>query len=365
MHRLALELNENAGLSEIVLELSDRLANYEGKMGLLLDLNPIWRWSAQVEAAGLDPDRWWWGDPAFDRWGPVFAGELLGLGHGGDLNFESRFGIIDAMVHGPNRRKISEAYQPFLLRIVTHPGCTLEDREGLIAAAKETKILTVVNTHPVPQLIAGPGSELRSKATGRSGTLGGYLSDMQSGKHFAITCGHVATSGDIISSGALVGRVSAAKEPTPLPKGVQCHANCQSMTELDIALIEVDCPGTNTASRVADIVGNGDLVTMNGSSSGRQTYEVGALVVDHKIGGACWKKLIQLRPCLGGLFPPSLCVALTRMPQDGDSGSWVLRETEWAGMLVASDKDVFGYAMSSDSLVENAKKQFNMALKLS
>ena len=158
---------------------------------------------------------------------------------GGAWDFEYRSPLVDVVLEEISGRSRSSAYQAFLLRLVARPECSAEERADLVAAARETEILTVVNTHPVPRLIAGVGSELTSQATGLSGTLGGYLSDMAAGKHFAVTCGHVGTQGDFTTAGAGLGAVIDAQAPTPLPKGVPCHAGCGSVTELDLTLIDV------------------------------------------------------------------------------------------------------------------------------
>ncbi|MDE0040326.1 MAG: hypothetical protein OXU77_22600 [Gammaproteobacteria bacterium] len=144
-----------------------------------------------------------------------------------------------------------------------------------------------------------------------------------------------------------------AVSPTPLPGGTRCHAGCGSVTEIDIALVGVGSPSTNVAGSIAGIVCNGDLLTMDGARSGKQTYEVGGLVIEHEIGGACWAGLIQLHARRTGLLPVGLGVAMATMPQDGDSGAWVLNGTEWAGMVVASDKSMFGYAIAADTLVKH------------
>ena len=229
MHRLEQELNENGELSGVVFGLSGRVAGNPGKMGLLLDLNPLWRWSARFAAAGIEPDGWWPGWAA--------GADLVGPDGGGALDFAHRSELVEAVVEHIGGRSREPAYQPFLLRLVARPECSRDDREGLLAAARETEILTVVNTHPVPQLIAGVGSELTSKVTGKSGTLGGFLSDNAAGEHFAVTCGHVGTWGDFTSTGVILGAVIAAQAPTPLPAGVRCHAGCGSVTELDLTLI--------------------------------------------------------------------------------------------------------------------------------
>ena len=365
MHRLQQELDENENLLGVVQDLSERVVENGGKMGLLLDLNPMWRLSVRFVVAGLNPAGWWY-EWSFRPPASTLPAELLGPEAGGALDFGYRSNLVEDAINAIGDRVRDAAYQPFLLRLVAYPESTREEREGLLAAARETEVLTVVNIHPVPGLIAGPGAELTSVPPVRSGTLGGYLSDKGAGEHFAVTCGHVATSGAFTSSGVMVGTVAKAQAPTQLPTGTRCHAACGSITELDVALIDVSTtPGTNVARSVAAIICNGDRVTMDGSSSGTQTYEVGGMVVDHEIGGACWKNLIQLHAQRGGMLPVSLHVAMATLPQDGDSGAWVLNGTELAGMVVASDKSLFGYAIPGDSLIDNANTVFEKSLELS
>lgn len=364
VHRLQRELDESEELRKVIMELSERVAHNGGKMGIVLDLNPFWRLAARLAAVGLEPHLEWypWRHPL--DWSMV-TGELVGLESEGHLDFDYRSSSVDEVTNLVGGRSREPSFQPFLLRLVASPAATQEEREGLIAAARDCEILTVVNTHPEVQHVSGPGSEVISVATGRLGTLGGYLTDAGTGEHFAVTCGHVGVSGDFTSSGKIVGQVTVAEEPTPLPGGVRCHAGCGSITEIDVALVGVGSSGTNIAGSIANVVCNGDRVTMQGASSGPQTYEVGGLVVEHQIGGACWAGLIQLHAPRAGLLPVSLRIAMATMPQDGDSGAWVLNGKEWVGMVVASDKSMFGYAIAADTLIKKAYQKFGKDLVLS
>ncbi|MYE83531.1 MAG: hypothetical protein F4X36_17165 [Gammaproteobacteria bacterium] len=356
-------MNERDGLREVVHGLSERVARNSGKMGLLLDLNPFWRLAARLVAAGLKPYGEWLGWPHPLGWSTL-TGELVGLESAAHLDFEYRSPSVEEVTEFVGGRPRNASFQPFLLRLVASPAATQEEREGLIGAARDCEILTVVNAYPEVRHVFGPGSELTSVVTGRSGTLGGYLKDDVTGDHFAVTCGHVSASGDFTSSGNHVGPVKEAVAPTPLPGGTRCHARCGSVTEIDIALVGVGSPSTNVAGNIAGIVCNGDLLTMDGARSGKQTYEVGGLVIEHEIGGACWAGLIQLHARRTGLLPVSLGVAMATMPQDGDSGAWVLNGSEWAGMVVASDKSMFGYAIAADTLVKHANQKFGRNLLL-
>jgi hypothetical protein len=112
------------------------------------------------------------------------------------------------------------------------------------------------------------------------------------------------------------------------------------VTQLDVALIDVSGTSvTNLATSIAATVAPGDIVNMNGATSGSRTYEVGGALVEHSIGGSCWDRLFLFHaPVSTGVLPAGVQVALTPPPDDGDSGSWLLRNAnEWVGMVVAAN----------------------------
>ena len=200
MHRLQRELDEREELQSVILGLSERVRDNGGKMGLLLDLNPFWRLAARLAAAGLEPDVNWFPWPHPLGWNMAVA-ELVGLESTAQLNFEYMSPLVSEVTNLIDGRSRNPLFQPFMLRLVAYPTATQEERRRLIAAARESEILTVVNMHPEVRHVSGPGSEVTSVVTGRSGTLGGYLKDNKTGECFAVTCGHVGTSGDFTSSG--------------------------------------------------------------------------------------------------------------------------------------------------------------------
>ena len=364
MHRLQREMDTNLGLAEVILQLSNRVAENDGSMGLLLDLNPVWRLAARMRAAGLS-DFNWFRRPPYDWFFAASIMDLVGPEIASELDFKYRSALVDDILEESGGAAKEVKYQPFLLRLVARPEATAKDHRDLIEAAQRTPILTVVNTHPVPQPVTAPGSVLTAVSSSNTGTLGGYLRDTISDSQFAVTCGHVATHGDLASGGAVIGTVMHGIAPKRLTSGSRCHAGCGDMTELDVAFVDVGRPGHNWATNIADTLYNGDIVVMGGGKSGTQTYEVGALAVFHEIGGACWKDLIQLHAPTSGVLPASIRVATTRLPSNGDSGSWIVRDgTDWAGMVVASDKTLFGYALAAETIISRSNAEFSMDLEL-
>ncbi|TNF21256.1 MAG: hypothetical protein EP318_07910 [Rhodobacteraceae bacterium] len=367
MHLLHEEIERNENLSGAISELTERTSENPAKQGLILDINPIWRIAQRLDDAGLDPD-------IFERWHLEFPRywpwqHLLGPDSGGPRpDLGRRYPIVDFFTSHARSAQHDTKFQPFLLRLIAKPEPADQElveqhttaRRNLVGAARESRILTVVETHPLPQLLLSPGSRLTA-GTGQAGTLGGYLRDRTTGNLFAATCGHIFPSGAASSSGWTIAHVV---QPTTSPPGAPCTANCAHITDIDLALLSGTTQATNVAQRLAGAVWNGQLVDMDGATSGQRTYEIGGAVVEHEIGGACWRKLIQVHAPLGGILHPAAQVALTPTPKPGDSGAWLRQNTnEWAGMIVVSNA-LFGYALCSDLLVNEANQQFSLDLEV-
>jgi hypothetical protein len=57
-------------------------------------------------------------------------------------------------------------------------------------------------------------------------------------------------------------------------------------------------------------------------------------------------------------------MAITPPPQNGDSGSWLTRNTsEWSGMVIAADQ-FHGYALAATTVVSQGNKKFGTDLSL-
>jgi hypothetical protein len=364
MHLLHRALESDERLRGVVSELSAGIAKNPLKQAILLDLNPYWRMAQRLEAAGLDER------VLFDMAAIVDGGFLLpNFVSGGapiDLNFRSDLAeTLTGRLFGYERQQNDG---PYLLRIYSRaaPIGKWEGDSGfyrqLVEQARACPIPTVVETHSEAQLIALPGQRVFSN--GCSGTLGGFLRDEDSNVTYGVTCGHVAGPGEVLLSCGTWEECHFSAPPVPLLAGVACSQGCADMTSLDVALLSSGGSHMNVAKAVAGVVAPGDLVDMDGATSGSRRYEIGAAVVEHAIGGACWNRLYQIHaPTSNGLFPTALSVAMTPPPKGGDSGAWILRGQEWAGMVVAADA-LHGYALAASQIVSETNSRANMNLAL-
>lgn len=368
MHLLHAMLRTDETLRSAVNELSEKIYGNSATAGLLLDFNPAWLLASRAEEAGLDPE---W----FTR-SPYLPGEWMyvNLGvHSVELpDLRRRFDSSEFFTGSLFGRSFDERLQPYMLRIIAKESGGNEDnrilRRELVRTAREARIPTLVETHDPVRLLVKPGEGATSNA-GLNGTIGGFLCDSNTSQVFAVTCGHVVPQGRAVmdSHGMLIGRCVHACEPLPLPHGQICHSACGTMTELDAAFISLGAAVNtlNTATHVAQYVVNGDIVEMEGATSGKGRYQVGAAVVNYEIGGACWEGLIQTHAVIsGGLLPVAFHVAGSSPPAGGDSGAWLIRNgTEWAGMVVAGNA-LFGYALAATSVVRHSKSRFGLDLVL-
>lgn len=374
MHVLQRELESNEELSAVVRGLRERTAESKIKLGLVLDLNPLWLQAFRLKDIGLNPDR-----------------HIMRLGYRGGLDWTSRlapldshrvpdltsrFKSIDRLNNGFFNRVASSHFQPYILKIAVrpnsfgYPGKDIEDdeyqyeRDRLIDIAREAQVLTVVETHSKPNLLSAPGSRITSRS-GNRGTLGGYVEDQYSFKTYGMTCGHVVSGPVLSSSGNRLGVVTHRKAPTPLPPNINCNQTCNLVTELDVSLFYVNNPPKNNATSIASRFGNGQLIKMDGATTpGVVTYEIGGHVIEYEIGGACWKNLVQFHAPLAGVVPVGVKLAMTPVPKPGDSGAWLIRGLdEWVGMVVAANS-MFGFALSSTNLINAADREFGTKLDL-
>jgi hypothetical protein len=363
MHILHRRLDEDTELRDAVSGLSERIRGNPLKHALILDLNPVWLTCYQIWAAGYDPDlliRHW---PVFPSWSFL---ELNGLTD--SLDLEKRFNAVDHFTMAIFGR--GTTMQPYMLRIYSKPilepnPSLLELRAALVTAARDAKIPTVVEIHTPARLIGAPGDRILS-STGNIGTLGGFLKDPAAGTVYGMTCGHVISSGTALTPAGLLGSCVKAVTPVALPAGVSCCTGCNHMTEIDLALIQVQgATPVNKATSIAQTVSNKQLVVMDGATTGSVRYEIGGAVVEQEIDGSCWTRLYQVHaPVSASILPVSVNVAITTLPANGDSGSWLLRGgSEWAGMVVAADA-LHGYALAATTLQAEANKLTGTALAL-
>jgi hypothetical protein len=359
MHLLHQALDGDGQLQDIIGGLSRRIAENPLKHAIVLDLNPFWLACYRLSEAGL-------AEELID----TFSGPVpFSLGGGGgyiDLSRRDfkRSAELTNRFFGGKR----DWHSPYLLRIFARPtpgGESTGLRQQLVNVAREAPLATIVETQEPARLLAAPGDRVTS-SSGVLGTLGGFLLDTNSSTTFAVTCGHVISAGTASVATGSLGSCVHAKTPVPLPPGTACTSSCGAMTELDVALIDVSgSSAANVAKSIAATVAPTDIVDMNGATSGHRTYEVGGAVVEHSIGGACWDRLYLFHaPVTGSVLHPALKVAMTPPPDDGDSGSWLLRNAdEWAGMVVAGNA-LHGYALAGTTVMKRSDGLFGTQLKL-
>lgn len=374
MHFLQREIERNEELAAAVSSVSEQAASNGVKQGLILDLNPMWLAAFRMQDSGLDPSLipyWAWPDFRLHRWEG-----LIKFNYDRIPDLDSRFPELEEFFAHFYTKNIPGGLQPFLLRVAARPELRSdrnedrkesiyeEERQQLIGIANEARIPTIVETHPPSSLLSSPGSRLRS-SSGKDGTLGGYVKDRSTSSIFAMTCGHVVTGAAHDGRGNQIGVTVHSVEPTQLPATSHCHQHCGHLTELDVALIATHRSAPNVATAVANTLGNGQLVKMDGATTrGTPTYEIGGHVVEYEIGGFCWQNLVQFHAPTRGITPVSVNVATTPLPQPGDSGAWLIRNSnEWAGMVVASNS-LFGLALSSTRIIEGCDSQFGTSLSL-
>jgi hypothetical protein len=113
------------------------------------------------------------------------------------------------------------------------------------------------------------------------------------------------------------------------------------------------------------VIYSNDLVEMDGATSKHQQYRVGGVTITYEVGGCCWDGAFELRPIIRpGVVPAGIQMALATPPNNGDSGAWVIRNTnEWCGVVVAADQ-LFGYALPADGTLTEASAAFGLQLAL-
>jgi len=374
MHQLHRALEEDGGLREALAALSDRIAGNPLKHALVLDLNPFWRAAYRLADSGLPEDileAW----PDFRFGPPLDIGAWLSTSGvvqrtPGPLDLWRSFEIADRLTKRLFGHYDGLTGGPYMFRIFALPGSAetskidAENRRKLVEAARKSPIPTVVETQDAVQLVAAPGDQLVA-STGVPGTLGGFLKDRTRSTVYAVTCGHVIASGTANCGGVSLGPCVHAAAPVPL-NGAVCQAGCGAMTELDVALIDIQRAAfTNVATSVATLVSPGDIVAMSGAATGGTVdYEVGGAVVELAIGGSCWDKLYLFHaPVSTGLLPVCVNVAMRPPPKGGDSGAWLLRGHEWTGMVVASNS-LLGYALAGSQVIAASDARFGTRLQI-
>lgn len=257
---------------------------------------------------------------------------------------------------------------PVILTIVHRPIRTpvKEGREGgegdeadrlrLIEIANAARALVRVEERPEARLAFAPGDGIVT-SQGRTGTYGGTLT-ARDGRQFAMSCAHVAETGDTIFDAAGF-PLGACKHHTPLATlapGVACDpanlamptpspGNGPSVNMLDLSLTElaVAPSSARTLGGVASSLTIGQDVMVEGAIS-RIGCRLGSLAISYGFRrngqSYCFRDSIELlrRPRFGLGGP--LGTIFSQLPTQGDSGAWVLTEDTppvWAGVFFGED----------------------------
>lgn len=360
MHVLREVLREYPRIRDSLFQLSEQISGNAAQQGLFLDLNPLW-WAAYcLDKAGVHPLR---PDVVAQQafMSPIVVGEPPPPEIGDFFrDYDSVRTASDWFF--PQRRFRDK---PFLARIIGRMGAMGDDeRNQLLAVARDSPVPTVLDMRAEARLLARPGDALTAPG-GATGTLGGFLRDGPAGKVYAVTCGHVIAAGTAMTGAGPLGPCLHARPPVMLPAGAVCYAHCATKAEQDLALIDVSGQAVaNTCVSVAPYVYSHQLVEMVGARSGVKRYEVGGTALSHEVGGACWGGVFELRLRHSpGILHSNLALLATSPPRNGDSGSWVIDGTQWCGMVTAAD-NLCGYALEADSVVAKANADWALNLVL-
>jgi hypothetical protein len=214
-----------------------------------------------------------------------------------------------------------------------------------------------VGEHPViyehrPEAILQALASGDSVLGASSGTLGGYLWRASDGRHFALSCAHVFGQGSastVHAGSAYVGSVVESHFP-PASTG-KCNNRIQgpvSSRSVDVAVadlagspsIQITIPKVGKLAAQTSIaqIGQGDLVTLTGATSGTLSAKVKECNI--------WKemKLNGTSHCFGDLLVIEdvfFHYIASQFTKAGDSGAWVVStaagHASWDAMLIAGD----------------------------
>ena len=246
-------------------------------------------------------------------------------------------------------------------------------RKGLHKAAHPVAVVVILRNQPVhglpeswPRFVGDhpviyeyrPAAVLQAVQPGDSvsgatmGTLGGYLWRASDGRNFALSCAHVFGNGPAsrVDAGSVhVGSVVESHMP-PINTGV-CNNRIQtpiSVHTVDVAVadlagnppIQLAHKGAGKIATRTPIahIGQGDLVTLNGATSGTLAGKVKECNI--------WKEFSfhGNTYCFGDLLvveDVNFHYLASQFTKAGDSGAWVVStragHASWDAMLIAGD----------------------------
>jgi hypothetical protein len=360
MHLLRSHVHDIKGLASFVAD----VAEYPLVQGVVLDINPVWFLAYQCGRAGISPD--WFGIGQELVLLETIDGDTVDLGWRDNTRW-----LRGAMerVQGQNNRAIPESALPFVVKIIAKPvGLDLlEKRSQLVEFVRKWDFFAVVETRSLGRLAVSPGGECVTGAS--SGTIGGFLTDQNTGVVYATTCGHVVSAGaSVLHSGSHLGVCTHSRAPRQLAPGQSCTPGCPAANSLDLALIDIGTlPVANLVTGVATSIASHQSIVLRGGVSKVNSFQVGGLVLTYCPGNSnvCFENMFEVRPPSGGgIFNAQVRAAIATLPTQGDSGGWL--ETtggDWCGVLVAADH-LMGYALEADDVIAKADAAFGTRLRL-
>ncbi len=243
------------------------------------------------------------------------------------------------------------------------------------------RFLSRIEERPTARLVATKttsaieGGELIRSTSGQTGTLGGVLSAANTNAHYALTCAHVAATGDDVevfdvnkSSWRKIGHVIEASSFSPHPQqGAQCYFNKNAM-DVDIALIELISQEKSTRVKgigpIVDLIDSANLprsVEVYGGYSGKLQLEANKFGIWQELempdgNFQCFSKIFELETKKNWSISNNIQNIIKRNIQTGDSGSWVCAHSSGGssvfsvcGQIIGSDT-ISGFACMMDSI---------------
>lgn len=248
--------------------------------------------------------------------------------------------------------------------------------QQLVRTTREAGLLLRIEERPVATLTLASGDQI-DVPPANTGTLGGVLDDQNSSVSYGVTCSHVAQKNDLVNdqTGNQIGvciadetRVSLAStlvcDPINLSVPNPVPSNGPDVNMLDCALIELGLAVQRpTIAGVAHALSPGQSVIMTGAATRTTKHWLGSLCMSYLFssGGQnfCFRDAIEMVPQPSGLLGRAV------VPTNGDSGSWILTDSQpadWAGLCFGSDGKR-SFAIRAKWVHEWAEKTTGVTLK--
>lgn len=368
-----------------------RVAEIPIVTGFTLDIDPAWSHFYDVEHDLIDPtgNLLWVNDPQYFLYERIVAPSAAlslqppdrGYRHR-NLNervvrwqqladqFEKETGrkrlpiiltIVHRVLRGP---RVDELYQDETLLL-----------QQLVRTTRDSGVFARIEERPAATLTLAGGDQIDVPPT-NTGTLGGVLEDPAGNIFYGITCSHVAQKNFVVNdkSGNQIGVCIADTGRVPLSSPRVCDpinlatpnplpSNGPDINMLDCALIELSAAATRTTvGGIASSLSPGQSVVMTGASTGTNKHWLGSLCISYSFSSGsqnfCFRDVIEMVPQPSGLLGRAVA------PTNGDSGSWVLTDTQppdWAAVCFGTDGKR-GFAVRAKWVHEWAEKSTGVSL---